>query len=187
VRGSSTGAKRGSLPCVFSKRSRTSAALSPNAWSARWQVPQVRPLVPRLWKNAPLLLILPRVLNVSMTPVGSGNPSGLYARWSLVDTGAPNETPLRAAVSANAAASALRFIGMSSLDPCDNVGCVGSLLTGNANGGRNVTNRKRRAKPDIYGSAGRCRRPSISACWPGSRDWGGLNVRRRRAAHASRP
>ena len=60
----STGANRGSVPPVAANTAWAAWALSPNALACRWQVPQLRPLVPRLRKKALLASIVPVVLTV---------------------------------------------------------------------------------------------------------------------------
>src|SRR5215813_1799509 len=44
--------KSGSLPLVWLKREAAPAALIDHPSCGRWQLKQLRPLVPRLWKNA---------------------------------------------------------------------------------------------------------------------------------------
>ena len=48
----STGANRGSVPPVAANTAWASWALRPNALAWRWQLPQLRPLLPRLRKKA---------------------------------------------------------------------------------------------------------------------------------------
>ena len=57
--------KMGSVPFVRLNRACTPAGVMVQASSARWQVPQLRPLVPRFWKNSFLKSIDPLVLNVA--------------------------------------------------------------------------------------------------------------------------
>src|SRR5580704_852202 len=68
----------------------------PNPSLARWQVPQERPLVPRLWKNTFWLLssIGPLALYVEIRPVGSknGNRLGIMAAEATVATAKPPPT-----------------------------------------------------------------------------------------------
>jgi len=52
--------------------------------SAVWQELQVRPFVPRLWKNAPFRSISPLTLNALSTPTGSGKPA---LRGTSIKTG----------------------------------------------------------------------------------------------------
>src|ERR1700680_1630330 len=71
----STEANTGSAPRVSRKRRRTPAALMLNAWVAMWQEPQLRPFVPRLWKNALSGFVRPLRLTVARTPLGSADAS----------------------------------------------------------------------------------------------------------------
>ena len=49
--------KIGSRPSVSSNRSRSSSGVIVHACAGRWQVKQVRPFVPRSWKNGFVLSI----------------------------------------------------------------------------------------------------------------------------------
>ena len=90
----STGANSGSLPPLAAKTACASWALRPNALPCRWQLPQLRPLVPRLRKKGLPASIAPVVLTVPIWPVGSESgtchpccrPRGPAVRWA---TGAP--------------------------------------------------------------------------------------------------
>ncbi len=76
----STPANRGSWPRVESKRRRMSGGEMLMAWLATWQVAQLRPFVPRLWKNALRVSILPLALYVATIPAGSTKGSRLNRR-----------------------------------------------------------------------------------------------------------
>src|SRR5258708_4992396 len=72
----SVGAKSGSRPWVAFITAETWAGVidQPSDWM--WQVAQVRPLVPRFWKKAPVVTMLPVVLKVSTCPVASVDDCG---------------------------------------------------------------------------------------------------------------
>ena len=73
----SNGANRGSLPPVAANTARAASALRPNALAWKWQLPQVRPLVPKLWKNALPRSIVPAVLTVPSCPAPLGDQEDL--------------------------------------------------------------------------------------------------------------
>src|SRR5690348_4948951 len=87
----STAESKGSWPAVAWKICSARAALRPIPFSARWQVAQARPLVPRDWKQGPLWSNLPLALFVSTKPVWSwkGNRLGRDAATTAaaVNTG----------------------------------------------------------------------------------------------------
>src|SRR3954453_14738440 len=76
----STGANNGSAPPVLANTARAASALRPKAFAWKWQLAQLRPLVPKLRKNALPRSILPVVLTVPIWPVGLGdrNPSAVF-------------------------------------------------------------------------------------------------------------
>src|SRR4051812_19085323 len=66
----------GSLPLVLPNRACTSAGVMLQAAEETWQLLQVRPLVPRLWKNGLVMSTGPEVPKVLRLPVGSEVVSG---------------------------------------------------------------------------------------------------------------
>src|SRR5438067_6100402 len=71
----------GSVPPVALKRACTSAGEMVQALEDTWQELQVRPFVPRFWKNALLTSIRPLALYVPRTPLASSVNSGLGTRF----------------------------------------------------------------------------------------------------------
>src|SRR6266850_5380613 len=65
----STARNTGSMPSLASKRACTCPADIDQPWSTRWQLLQLRPLVPRLWKNAVLVSIGPLFETVCSCPL----------------------------------------------------------------------------------------------------------------------
>src|SRR3954466_13545940 len=72
----STGANKGSVPPLVANTARAASALRPKALPCRWQVAQLRPLVPKLRKNAFPRSIVPVVLKVPICPLELGDRKG---------------------------------------------------------------------------------------------------------------
>src|SRR6185312_383098 len=111
----STRAKIGSVPLVWLKRWRISAAeiVQPSAW--RWQELHERPLLPRLWKNGLPLSMLPLGVLVCSEPEGSAvvSASACLAGGSILCACA---TPMPA--NRVAAATAIKRRCMAELTVC---------------------------------------------------------------------
>src|ERR687885_765187 len=68
----SLGRKSGSRPLVALKRARTAAGVMVHPTCRSWHVAQVRPFVPRDWKNGLVVSIEPLVVKVWNVPLASG-------------------------------------------------------------------------------------------------------------------
>src|SRR4051794_13373760 len=124
----STGANNGSVPPVLANTARAASALSPNAFAWKWQLAQLRPLVPKLRKNALPRSMLPVVLTVPICPVRLGDRSGsallLAARSGCSVLGAKGARSGSHASRSAAAASVARdtawvIIGSPNVQPRD--------------------------------------------------------------------
>src|SRR3954451_10926018 len=108
----STGANNGSVPPVAANTAWAASALRPNALPWKWQLPQLRPLVPKLRKKALPRSIVPVVLTVPICPVRLGDrkgsavlPAARFGCSALGDKGARSGSQ---ASSSAAAASVAR-------------------------------------------------------------------------------
>src|SRR5690242_9861086 len=110
--------KSGSSPPVASKRACARAGVTLHPADGSWQVTQARPLVPRLWKNRPVVSILPSVEKVRDTPAELGNPARFgRAIWLCAREAGVSPRPTPAASALLARTRILRGPGRLIGDP----------------------------------------------------------------------